>query len=674
MLLGALMVLAPGAGANHTQESPTPSIPDAPNALCGADPEGAPIGLGYDNEIGFGGFEGSLDDIDSDVVDGVSWDSYVVDGVRHFDWTSVTHSILAVIVKQANGAAIFSYEPDGAMSGTVYVDTGADKTGISHIDFCYDDEEQDEPDLTVEKLVVGTPDAGATFAVDVARDDSPVADDQAIAVGSPHVESGAGVYDIDEVQTGGADSTSWECFLGTSDQAFASGTGTSIDDVAVRADDVRCVFTNSYDDEPDITIVKAEVPDTNIPSNEVFTFDAPFQAQFTLSVDGTHTDADLEGTEGGYVYTEVEDVDYPLAYIECGDQTFEDIDSQEEQISALVAAEITGVYDDGDLRGVRIYPGDEDVTCTFFNEGDDTPPPPPPPEIPTPTFSVELEKLNDADNDSVFDDFETALAEGDDVEFEISIENTGTGALTLATLTDTFDGEVVDLLTEVDLDCVRSGSAVTLAVGSNLPVGSTTVCTFTLDGYAPAAGSTLENVVAIDTEQTGPVSDDSEVAVAEVLPEEVEPGSITIVKAVEGAVPTDGWAFGFNVSDGVGRAILTNTDADATFGQLDAGQYTIVEDANSFTSLKSIACDDPDAVSNGRTVTVDVSEGEDVTCTFTNVFPALAQADTEVKGDVITRTLPRTGDETRNLAGIGAFMLALGAAMVLGSKRQLASR
>lgn len=201
------------------------------------------------------------------------------------------------------------------------------------------------------------------------------------------------------------------------------------------------------------------------------------------------------------------------------------------------------------------------------------------------------------------------------------------------------NGAVTSTSTLVDAADLRDGIDVTLAQGSDM------TCVFTNTYVAQ-----------------------------EVSPEEEEPGFITIVKAVQGPVPTDGWAFGFDVSDGFGQVILTNADADETFNSVKAGQYTITEHDNSATTLGSIACDDPDAVSNGRTVTVDVSEGEDVTCTFTNVFPPVAQTSTEVKGDVVTRTLPRTGDETRNLAGVGAFMLALGAAMVLGSKRQLAGR
>lgn len=54
----------------------------------------------------------------------------------------------------------------------------------------------------------------------------------------------------------------------------------------------------------------------------------------------------------------------------------------------------------------------------------------------------------------------------------------------------------------------------------------------------------------------------------------------------------------------------------------------------------------------------------------------VVQPTAAVRGDVVARpqSLPRTGEETRGLAGVGGFMLLVGAALVLGSKRQLAQR
>jgi LPXTG-motif cell wall-anchored protein len=320
------------------------------------------------------------------------------------------------------------------------------------------------------------------------------------------------------------------------------------------------------------------------------------------------------------------------------------------------------------------------TTPVLFTNTYTTTPPPTPPSF---TYSVDVDKRNDADNDDDFGNFEFADAEGDDIEFQISIENTGSGNLTLAALTDTFDGEVVDLLTDVDLSCLRSGLSVTLAVGSVLPAGSTTVCTFTLDDYAPAAGSSLQNVVAVDTAETGPASDTSTVAVPEVLPDAT--GTVTLVKEVTGDAVTD-WEFDF--TGALGEVSLTNEASESDVTPVLAGDHTIAEDISDLPEgweLAGATCVDQDdtVVSEPAvdgSVDFEVAPNADVTCTFVNEYtappvPAVVPA-AEVKGDVVTRpqSLPRTGDETRGLAGMGAFMLALGAAMVLGSRRQLARR
>lgn len=214
------------------------------------------------------------------------------------------------------------------------------------------------------------------------------------------------------------------------------------------------------------------------------------------------------------------------------------------------------------------------------------------PTPPTPsTFTLDVDKRNDADGDGVFRNAESALAEGDDVTFRVIIRNTGSGAVTLTSLTDAFDGELVDLLGNgVDLVC--NGGAVTLTAGSVLAPGSTTTCTFTLEDYAPSAGESLTNTVTVDTDQV----DDTDTSTVdteevEVLPEEETPPVVT-----------------------------------------------------------------PPVVTPPAVVPVAQPQAQKP----------------QVLGVQTVRALPRTGDETRGLAGAGAVMLALGAAMVLGSKRRFA--
>ncbi|MFP5322481.1 MAG: LPXTG cell wall anchor domain-containing protein [Acidimicrobiia bacterium] len=201
---------------------------------------------------------------------------------------------------------------------------------------------------------------------------------------------------------------------------------------------------------------------------------------------------------------------------------------------------------------------------------------------PDPTYSVDVDKVNDADRNGNFTNSETARRPGQSVEFQVTIRNTGTGTLTLEALTDEFGGADVNLLEEETLDC----GDVALTDGSTLASGSTVVCTFTLDGYAPAAGTSVVNTVTIDTDRADD-SDDSRVRTrrVQVLPNEEERPPVTPPGPPPVAPPA------------------------------------------------------PPAP------------------------PAPA-----VKGDVVTRQLPRTGSESSDLAGFGAGFLLLGAGLVLISR------
>jgi LPXTG-motif cell wall-anchored protein len=123
----------------------------------------------------------------------------------------------------------------------------------------------------------------------------------------------------------------------------------------------------------------------------------------------------------------------------------------------------------------------------------------------------------------------------------------------------------------------------------------------------------------------------------------------------------------------------------------------VTESDSGIATLASIECDEDADVTvdlDSATVTVDLAAGDDVTCTFTNVYdvnvlpesppvaetppaktpvvpaaaPATAKA--EVLGKTVTRTLPRTGSSsTGTLALVGGALMLLGAALVGGSRR-----
>ena len=345
------------------------------------------------------------------------------------------------------------------------------------------------------------------------------------------------------------------------------------------------------------------------------------------------------------------------------------------------------------------------ITCVFTN---------------TPkTYGLTVVKKNDATADGTFNTSETVNTAGLPVKFEVALTNTGNQPLTIATLTDTWSGLAtpVDVLAAADLSCTRAAAPTTLATA--LPAGSTTTCTFSLPAYSPAAGTSRVNEVTatagnntfgkaqstVVTNRTVIIPDPPDP-----IPDPPELASLRIVKAVDaveaGVVPTE-WTVDFDVAgdDLDETATLDQDDSSDRFGDLDAGSFTITEttptgDTSSLTDVECVEAgggdvDVTEALSD-KSATVVLEEGDVVTCTFTNTYPEVlsegetptetvtetptvkptpaATPDVEVKGVQTVRALPRTGDESRGLAGMGALMLAVGAAMVLGSRRQFARR
>ena len=98
-------------------------------------------------------------------------------------------------------------------------------------------------------------------------------------------------------------------------------------------------------------------------------------------------------------------------------------------------------------------------------------------------------------------------------------------------------------------------------------------------------------------------------------------GSITIVKATS---PHSDQTFSFTSS--LGAFALDNNEADATFESsktfdgVQAGTYDFIEFPEPGFELISLGCDSLGASPNvvSRQVTVALTAGEDVTCTFTN--------------------------------------------------------
>ncbi|MDQ3064681.1 MAG: hypothetical protein M3Q36_00205, partial [bacterium] len=104
------------------------------------------------------------------------------------------------------------------------------------------------------------------------------------------------------------------------------------------------------------------------------------------------------------------------------------------------------------------------------------------------------------------------------------------------------------------------------------------------------------------------------------VPQE-EMGSLTVRKQVNGGDAQD---FEFSPEWGEQSNFMLDDDADSTlsdrktFSNLNSGDYTVVELLEEGWELKSINCRNADFQVDGNSVTVNLSEGENVTCVFTN--------------------------------------------------------
>jgi uncharacterized repeat protein (TIGR01451 family) len=159
-----------------------------------------------------------------------------------------------------------------------------------------------------------------------------------------------------------------------------------------------------------------------------------------------------------------------------------------------------------------------------------------PVNCPEPGVAVRIIKTNDANGDGRYTDNEEAKVERSDVPFKVVIVNTGETSFTIADLTDSFPGDVVDLL---------SGPCSSLR-GATLDAGASIKCLFTMRGYSPASNAGAKvNVARVCVDSTeGPATDcgddDSRVRSAEVLGRTVTP---TPPRKPETRTPPQGLAF-----------------------------------------------------------------------------------------------------------------------------------
>ncbi|MDQ3123409.1 MAG: hypothetical protein M3Q14_01865 [bacterium] len=103
--------------------------------------------------------------------------------------------------------------------------------------------------------------------------------------------------------------------------------------------------------------------------------------------------------------------------------------------------------------------------------------------------------------------------------------------------------------------------------------------------------------------------------------EEPETGSLTIIKDAQ---PNSAKDFTFTTGSNLSGFTLDDDPTNSTklntkvFTDLETGRYTVTETATTGWTLDDIDCTD-NSTPSGSSVTVSLAEGEDVTCTFTNV-------------------------------------------------------
>jgi hypothetical protein len=112
----------------------------------------------------------------------------------------------------------------------------------------------------------------------------------------------------------------------------------------------------------------------------------------------------------------------------------------------------------------------------------------------------------------------------------------------------------------------------------------------------------------------GPDVTDSDTAFVEV----VQLGSIEITKVAGGADGT----FPFQINGQTFELTTVDGSASQTFTDLRPGTFTVTEAAQDEWGLVGIECDDPSGgtTTDDPSATIDLGEGETVTCTFTNTF------------------------------------------------------
>ena len=298
--------------------------------------------------------------------------------------------------------------------------------------------------------------------------------------------------------------------------------------------------------------------------------------------------------------------------------------------------------------------------------------------------SISVVKTNDADGDGVFHDTETAANPGDPVTFKVVVTNTGPEPVIIDTVTDAFDATTL-------AECPN-------LIGITLGNGDSVTCTFTVDNYAPAAGSSLTDTVTVGGHQTPggpPVSGSDTSTVKTANPKQPGP-DLAIVKTADQDKVRAGDTLTYtlsvtNVGDGptTGTTTVTDTIPDG----LDLVSVGTGSGWDCTTSGRSITCTYAAIVAVGETlpdITIVTTVNDTAVGSVVNTGVVSTPGDVNplndrstvktpvtkvlpekiVKPTTPTQVLPFTGDRTGQMLPVGLGALLLGLMLVAAGRRR----
>ena len=296
-----------------------------------------------------------------------------------------------------------------------------------------------------------------------------------------------------------------------------------------------------------------------------------------------------------------------------------------------------------------------------------------------------LVKGNDADRDGTFHQSETADLPGMDVPFQVTLTNTSAVPVVIESIDDSWSTDVGSLSIQPNCDAAFIGQ--TVAPGASL------TCSFTVQNYSPAAGSSVTNTATVTVHDKADPSKKKTVHGTSVVNTAgVPPLSLTVVKT----------------NNANGDNVFTKDETGVTNASVDF-RVSITNNSAVPVTIDSVTDVWPDATEfapacAASIVGTTLDPGDSVSCDFTvaNYVPAstagpktntvtvkvhqpgnpgntTTQKDTStvrgeppaVLGETVVRALPRTGSNTMGLVGIAILLLMVGLGLTLLSSGRI---